>query len=66
MSHEGIKSILEPFGTQHACNRSNSIHVLRKYLNSIKIVQFAPQIIIDTSYVKWRDNENFCSKTQIK
>ena len=57
MSHEGIKSILEP---------SNSINVLRKYLNSIKIIQFAPQIIIDTSYVKWRDNEHFCSKTQIK
>jgi hypothetical protein len=40
--------------------------VLRKYLNSIKIVQFAPQVIIDTSYVKWRDNEHFCCKTQIK
>jgi hypothetical protein len=37
-----------------------------KYLNSIKIVQFAPQVIIDTSYVKWRDNEHFCCKTQIK
>jgi hypothetical protein len=32
--------------------------LLRKYLNSIKIVQFAPQVIIDTSYVKWRDNES--------
>jgi hypothetical protein len=40
--------------------------LLRKYLNSIKIVQFAPQEIIDTSYVKWRDNEHFCCKTQIK
>ena len=41
------------------------ILLLRKYLNSIKIVQFAPQVIIDISYVKWRD-EHFCCKTQIK
>jgi hypothetical protein len=40
--------------------------MLRKYLSSIKIVQFAPQVIIDISYVKWRDNEHFCRKTQIK
>ena len=41
--------------------------VTKVYLNSIKIVQFAPQVIIDTSCVKWRDNEHFCScKTQIK
>jgi hypothetical protein len=40
--------------------------VTKVYLNSIKIVQFAPQVIIDTSYVKWRDNEHFCCKTQIK
>jgi hypothetical protein len=33
--------------------------MLRKYLNSIKIVQFAPQVIINISYVKWRDNEHF-------
>jgi hypothetical protein len=35
-------------------------YVTKVYLNSIKIVQFAPQVIIDTSYVKWRDNEHFC------
>ena len=40
--------------------------VTKVYLNSIKIVQFAPQEIIDISYVKWRDNEHFCCKTQIK
>jgi hypothetical protein len=42
--------------------------VTKVYLNSIKIVQFAPhgQVIIDTSHVKWRDNEHFCCKTQIK
>ena len=43
-----------------------NLRLLRKYLNSIKIVQFAPQEIIDISYVKWRDNEHFCRKTQIK
>ena len=32
--------------------------LLRKYLNSIKIVQFSPQVIIDNSYVKWRDKES--------
>jgi hypothetical protein len=40
--------------------------VTKVFLNSIKIVQFAPQVIIDTSYVKWRDNEHFCCETQIK
>ena len=33
--------------------------MLRKYLNSIKIVKFAPQVIIDISYVKWRDIRDF-------
>ena len=56
----------------HACRNhrltfpEDDFSVTKVYLNSIKIVQFAPQVIIDTSYVKWRDNEHFCCKTQIK
>jgi hypothetical protein len=44
----------------------DSLFVLPKvYLNSIKIV-CTPGNYRYTSYVKWRDSEHFCCKTQIK